>query len=56
MFQRLHPSGTYKGTGLGLAISKKIVKIIGGTICVSSAEGQSSTFTLKFPIENIAVI
>jgi PAS domain S-box-containing protein len=38
-----------KGTGLGVSISYGIVKDYGGTIRVTSAIGQGTTFELRFP-------
>ena len=37
------------GLGLGLAIVRRIVETHGGTIQVSSRQGEGSTFTMVFP-------
>jgi len=38
-----------KGTGLGLSISYRIVQDFGGSIRVSSREGEGALFIIKFP-------
>jgi histidine kinase len=38
-----------KGTGLGLSISYRIVQDFGGTIRVSSREGEGAAFVIGFP-------
>ena len=43
------------GTGLGLAIVRHIVNNHGGSVTVTSKEGQGSTFTVKIPARNPAL-
>jgi signal transduction histidine kinase len=47
-FQQVSPERiTNKGVGLGLAISKRLVDAMGGSLSVSSVEGQGSCFRLE---------
>ena len=39
----------FGGTGLGLALSRRLARMMGGDITVSSAAGQGSAFVLRLP-------
>ena len=54
LFDRFYRVGSGRsrddgGSGLGLAIVKRMVEGAGGTIAVTSAEGQGTTFTVELP-------
>jgi len=50
-FQRIETdsSVSVEGTGLGLAVVAEAVRSLGGTIDVTSAPGEGSTFTVRLP-------
>ena len=39
-----------EGTGLGLALARRFVQLHGGTLWVTSAVGQGSTFSFNLPL------
>jgi signal transduction histidine kinase len=56
LFQRFFRSSTateqaIPGTGLGLVISRAIAEAHGGTIGVTSAPGEGTTFRVELPLE-----
>src|SRR5262245_60846318 len=41
----------YGGTGLGLALSRKLARMMGGDVIVTSEAGKGSVFTVRLPAE-----
>lgn len=50
-FSRGSNTGVIQGTGLGLAIVYRALQRCGGSITVSSKEGEGSTFRVELPLE-----
>jgi len=40
----------FGGAGLGLAISRKLARMMGGDVTVTSESGKGSVFTLQLPV------
>ncbi len=53
-FFRARTSTGISGTGIGLHLVKELAEMHGGTVTVSSVEGEGSTFVVSLPIEPAA--
>jgi signal transduction histidine kinase len=40
----------YGGTGLGLALSRKLARMMGGDVTLTSEPGKGSVFTVRLPV------
>lgn len=49
--ERSDARSVYQGTGLGMSIVKRLLDQMGGTIDISSREGEGSTFVITIPFE-----
>lgn len=61
LFQRFTQADTsttrrFGGTGLGLSLAKAFADMLGGSVAVSSVEGQGSRFTFTLPATYAAVV
>jgi signal transduction histidine kinase len=57
-FEQVRPGGRgdsiVRGTGLGLAVSRKLARLLGGDVDVTSQVGTGSRFTLWLPLKSIS--
>ena len=49
LFQDSLTARRYGGTGLGLALSRKLARMMGGDVTVTSEPAEGSVFTVRLP-------
>lgn len=49
-FVQIGAPNKQQGTGLGLSITRQFAELMGGTLSLSSVEGQGSTFRVEIPV------
>ncbi|MFC4638529.1 sensor histidine kinase [Deinococcus hohokamensis] len=55
MFQRLHPSGTFKGAGVGLAVVRRVCRRFGGRVWAEAQVDQGATFWIGWPKQPVVL-
>lgn len=55
-FYQVESRQQVRGTGIGLSLTKDFISLMNGTIDVKSEEGKGTTFEIRLPITNVAIL